>query len=63
MAFVITSVIVGSGIVKVIVSSDQQRKVVDMATVHGSVKVLRAGKFYNTDNKNLCQGKYYSNKR
>jgi hypothetical protein len=58
MAFVISSVIVGSGIIKVLVASDQQRKVVKMATVEGIVKVLRDGQFINRESKVLCPGIY-----
>jgi cation-transporting ATPase 13A3/4/5 len=56
MALLITTVIIASGITKVIVSSSQQQKVLKMVAVNGTVRVLRDGSFINRDIKNLCPG-------
>lgn len=57
MAFVLTSVILGSGFIKVLVSQEQQKKVIQMATVRDHMRVLRDGEWINRDTRQLCPGK------
>ena len=56
MGIVITAVIVGSGIVKVVVSTTAQKRVLDMATFHGTCRVLRDGIWQTVDCRDLTIG-------
>lgn len=56
MAFVLTSVIVASGVIKIIVAQDSQRRVVDMVTYQSRVRVLRGGLWVEIDSFNLVPG-------
>ncbi|KAL2914989.1 hypothetical protein HK105_205533 [Polyrhizophydium stewartii] len=56
MALVLTAVIVGSGITKVVVSTNAQRRVLEMATFHGSANVLRDGTWSRVDCSELVPG-------
>eukprot|EP00842_Homolaphlyctis_polyrhiza_P007118 jgi/Hompol1/996/HPOL_001171-RA len=56
MGIVLTAVIVGSGIVKVLVATDAQRRVLQMATFHGSARVLRDGVWSSVDCSSLMPG-------
>ncbi|KAH6576338.1 hypothetical protein BASA62_001487 [Batrachochytrium salamandrivorans] len=56
MGIVLTVVILGSGIVKIIVSSKSQQRVLDMATFRGRAKVLRDNVWSSVDCSKLVPG-------
>lgn len=57
MAAVLTVVIVLSGVLKVLVSSEQQKKVLRMATYKDKCIVLRDGEWMSLDSRELVMGK------
>ncbi|OAJ42778.1 hypothetical protein BDEG_26191 [Batrachochytrium dendrobatidis JEL423] len=56
MGIVLTIVIIASGIVKIIVSTKSQQRVLEMATFHGRAKVFRDGIWTRVDCSNLVPG-------
>ncbi|KAJ3358499.1 hypothetical protein HDU91_005206 [Kappamyces sp. JEL0680] len=56
MGMVLTAIIVGSGIVKVLVATAAQEKVLEMATFHGFARVLRDNRWIEIPSRDLAVG-------
>ncbi|KAI8914595.1 hypothetical protein EDD86DRAFT_235003 [Gorgonomyces haynaldii] len=56
MAIVLTAVVIGSGVIKVVVSHEAQQRVVQMATYNHPVTVLRDGQWETLDSTKLVPG-------
>ncbi|KAJ2995705.1 hypothetical protein HDV02_000543 [Globomyces sp. JEL0801] len=56
MGLVLTCIIIGSGITKVIVSAKAQKRVLEMATFIGTAKVYRDSKWIEIESRNIAVG-------